>query len=860
MFSYHGNGFMQTVGNQGVAPTPKPAPKKVEAIKPKKKESKKPSIIALDKKSIKAITSFKGNPYRPSEPSKNTLKAIVSAIKGKDSHYAKNKGVDDQKNARAKDLKEKEKQTKLLEEIAGKKGGTGGKGGGSFLSGLKGALGGIGLIKGAGLLKGGTKGFLKRLGIAGLVYSALDGYKDALASQMAQQGLSINDATLTDKMSAIIKNVGDSVMGTVAKYGNDALKILGIDYQIDPTIVSKTVDSIQTGVTTALDNIKNNTGGLGNALINGLRGIDSTLGDATAKVSDITSSAMNTATKIFSELGAMTKKQTPEVKEYLAALKKYREEKSGNEIKAKFSKLSKEDIKAENDAKAEVAKKAKVALKHGLTKDFSESYYDEAIKLNDPTSKLEAKAKQEQMKYEALTKGLNKNGSIFGMGGNSDAEIQAQRAKKDNAFTRMYEYKKANGGLTEKEVAQYNNLKKGHIESKIAGKEKHKAKLESKRSGTLTNLVDLKTLKKEAEEGSWYAQSRIKFLHTSKENLDAEIKREESKLDFQDKIIDELQVTVDKLKTLKDSIPLETYTAPVKREGASSTTAKEYKGEYNGETSKLDHFKQLDRNATIASNELGIPKEVIIAQQIQENGWKKKQLTGKNNFFNIKADKSWKGKKSKHRVWEIEHGKKVWKDQMFRDYDDPTASAKDYAKFLKKNKRYKNVLNKGLTKEQTAKELQKAGYATDPNYAKNIISIMHGKTFQEMQNTINSEATGNSYGQGTHTSTSAIQSAIHRTKQTKAAQVATATHTKKTPPPSNNVAKQDKKSTIDTNPKLTQTKQATAPSPVAAASINENMIVKAIKEQTSAIVEATNKGGQAPIVVANKSTNKEVSI
>ena len=835
MFSYHGNGFIRTSGNQGVAPTPKPAPKKVEAIKPKKKESKKPSIVTLDKKSIKAITSFKGNPYRPSEPSKNTLKAIVSAIKGKDSHYTKNKGADDQKNARAKDLKEKEKQTKLLEEIAGKKGGRGGSSlfgasGGVGGAVAKGALGGaIGALT-AGLFKGGAKGILKRLGIAGLVYSAIDGYKDALASQMAQQGLSISDATLTDKMSAIIKNVGDSVMGVVAKYGNDALKILGIDYRLDPKIVSSTVNGIQAGVTTALDNIKNNTGELGNTLVDGLRGIDSTLGDATAKVSDITSSAISTATKIFSELGAMTKKQTPEVKEYLTALKKYRKEKSGNEIKAKFSKLSKEDIKAENDAKAEVAKKAKVALKHGLTKDFSESYYNEAIKLNDPASKLEAKAKQEQMKYEALTKGLSKNGSIFGIGGNSDAEIQAQRAKKDKAFTKMYEYKKANGGLTEKEVAQYNKIKKGHAASEIAGKEKHKAKLESKRSGTLANLVDMKTLKKEAEEGSWYAQQKIKFLHTSKENLDAEIKKEESKLDFQDKIIGELQETVDKLKTLKDSIPLETYTAPVgATTDSSSSESTQDGGISNKSTMQYEGFRGHIYKDSKGLDTIGYGH--LLTADDKKTGRYNKGIT------KAEAKKLFDQDKAKH-------DKQLY-DKMGWIKDQP----KEVRKALEDMAFNMGVGNgkKGLSS------------------FKNTLSLIKQGRYDEASSGILNSKYAKDVGQRAIDNANRVKSAtmVQTAKYinpTRAAIATQATRKQPAPPKQNKVATQDKQVVHDTKHKATQASSNKATSPIAVATTNENMIVKAIKEQTNAIVEATSKGGQAPIVVANKSTNKEVSI
>ena len=152
--------------------------------------------------------------------------------------------------------------------------------------------------------------------------------------------------------------------------------------------------------------------------------------------------------------------------------------------------------------------------------------------------------------------------------------------------------------------------------------------------------------------------------------------------------------------------------------------------------SRIAHFKLLQHNAEIAAAETGLPLKVIMAQQIQENGWDKKVLTGKNNYFNIKADKSWKGPKSLHTVKEIINGKEVHVKDWFRDYKDKDQSARDYGKFLKTNKRYNGLFGNGLTPEQMAIELQRSGYATDPNYANGMIGIMNGRTYQQISNSI----------------------------------------------------------------------------------------------------------------------------
>ena len=51
--------------------------------------------------------------------------------------------------------------------------------------------------------------------------------------------------------------------------------------------------------------------------------------------------------------------------------------------------------------------------------------------------------------------------------------------------------------------------------------------------------------------------------------------------------------------------------------------------------------------------------------------------------------------------------------------------AKDYASFLKSNPRYAQVINSSRDVNGFAQGMQRAGYATDPHYAKKLISIMH---------------------------------------------------------------------------------------------------------------------------------------
>lgn len=102
-----------------------------------------------------------------------------------------------------------------------------------------------------------------------------------------------------------------------------------------------------------------------------------------------------------------------------------------------------------------------------------------------------------------------------------------------------------------------------------------------------------------------------------------------------------------------------------------------------------------------------------------------------NNFFGIKADKSWKGKVVNLKTREVFNGKDVIITDGFRVYDNPLESFYDRVKFLTDNPRYKAVLT-APTPLLQAMELKKAGYATDPKYAEILQSIIKTNNLFEL--------------------------------------------------------------------------------------------------------------------------------
>ena len=133
-----------------------------------------------------------------------------------------------------------------------------------------------------------------------------------------------------------------------------------------------------------------------------------------------------------------------------------------------------------------------------------------------------------------------------------------------------------------------------------------------------------------------------------------------------------------------------------------------------------------------ASQASGVPAQLIMAQAALESGWGKREIRaedGKTSFnvFGIKADKSWKGPVVETTTTEYVNGAAQKTQARFRAYGSYEESFADYARFLTSNPRYANVL---ATPDAAAAAhgLQRAGYATDPNYGGKLVRIMEQMT------------------------------------------------------------------------------------------------------------------------------------
>lgn len=136
-----------------------------------------------------------------------------------------------------------------------------------------------------------------------------------------------------------------------------------------------------------------------------------------------------------------------------------------------------------------------------------------------------------------------------------------------------------------------------------------------------------------------------------------------------------------------------------------------------------------------AARALGIDPEAIIAQSALETGWGVK-VSGKsngassNNFFNIKADQRWDGDSVKVDTMEVINGLPVRQRADFRAYESAEQSFDDYVGFINGSARYQDALA-SEDSETYVRGLKEAGYATDPDYADKILSIMQSDSLRQ---------------------------------------------------------------------------------------------------------------------------------
>ena len=133
--------------------------------------------------------------------------------------------------------------------------------------------------------------------------------------------------------------------------------------------------------------------------------------------------------------------------------------------------------------------------------------------------------------------------------------------------------------------------------------------------------------------------------------------------------------------------------------------------------------------ANRAAEQLGTSSAAIVAIAALETGWGKHIVTSDNgasshNLFGIKSTDGNLATTTFAQTTEFINGVKNSLNQPFRTYNNANDSIADFARFIQSNPRYSQALSHAQDANAFIDHIHLAGYATDPDYASKVKSVM----------------------------------------------------------------------------------------------------------------------------------------
>jgi len=169
------------------------------------------------------------------------------------------------------------------------------------------------------------------------------------------------------------------------------------------------------------------------------------------------------------------------------------------------------------------------------------------------------------------------------------------------------------------------------------------------------------------------------------------------------------------------STPSSTVAAAANETRTSSTVSRAGAGA-GGSSRQADFVSRHSDAAARVAQESGIPASFMLGQAGHETGWGRSEIRHRDgspshNLFGIKATASWKGKVAEVTTTEYVGGVPRKTVAKFRAYDSYDDAFRDYARLISRSSRYQPVMGQLDSVQGFASSLQRAGYATDPQYA-----------------------------------------------------------------------------------------------------------------------------------------------
>lgn len=145
--------------------------------------------------------------------------------------------------------------------------------------------------------------------------------------------------------------------------------------------------------------------------------------------------------------------------------------------------------------------------------------------------------------------------------------------------------------------------------------------------------------------------------------------------------------------------------------------------------------KTLKPYAEKVGKKHNVDPKILIAQAAHESNWGRSIPKGakgqsSHNLFGIKGNY---GSKNTAKAKTKEHikGKTVTHYGFFRLYFDYGECFEHYIQIMHA-KRYNNILKHGQNPKAYFEQLQKSGYATDPQYAKKLLRVYHHPSIKKL--------------------------------------------------------------------------------------------------------------------------------
>ena len=148
-------------------------------------------------------------------------------------------------------------------------------------------------------------------------------------------------------------------------------------------------------------------------------------------------------------------------------------------------------------------------------------------------------------------------------------------------------------------------------------------------------------------------------------------------------------------------------------------------GAPNPQSSQAAFVKRHSEAADRVAKASGLPAGFMLGQAGHETGWGRHEIKQRDgapsfNLFGIKAGANWTGRVAEVTTTEYVGGAPVKSVARFRAYSSYDESFQDYARLITKTPRYAQAKQATSSPLAFASGLQRAGYATDPDYASKL--------------------------------------------------------------------------------------------------------------------------------------------